>query len=110
MRDNWGLDIRLEVIKDSGMYEGINNGLKLAKERSMKYDCFFWLNADDLISVNSFDSIEASMAKAPNKLSMIVGRGIDIDEDSKLIIDKPHPVIDVDKLRAGDFNYTSENG
>jgi glycosyltransferase involved in cell wall biosynthesis len=107
LRDNWGIDIRLEVKKDSGMYEGINNGLRMAKEISVEFDCFFWLNADDLVSSNSFDSIEASMTRVQNKLSMIVGRGIDIDENSKTILDQPHPVIDTGKLRRGDFNYTS---
>jgi glycosyltransferase involved in cell wall biosynthesis len=107
LRHNLKLNIQVEIAKDKGMYEGINNGLMYAKEKSIDYDCFFWLNSDDQVCLKSFDSIEQAFNRAANKNALIIGRGIDIDEASQVILDKPHPKILFEKVVSGDFNYTS---
>lgn len=107
LRKSLGLDIRLRVQKDKGMYDGINNGLKWALEEGVAYDLFFWLNSDDRLAEGCFDSMAAAFAGFGALPNWIICRGVDIDAEGKIIHDEPHICLSDEQLEKGDFNYTT---
>ena len=107
LKHNYGVDVRLIQAEDKGMYYAINNGIAYAAEHEYKYDLFVWLNSDDRIAENGFTSMSALDATPSEGPKWWICRGIDIDEKGSVIHNQPHARLSSEKLRAGDFNYTT---
>jgi glycosyltransferase involved in cell wall biosynthesis len=104
LRTNDRLDIRIFSGRDQGMYDAINKGIIYAKEENIDHDIFCWLNADDRMADNSFNSMQ-HIYETSSRQGWYIARGIDIDAQGQVIANQPHDVIALHRLQDGDFNY-----
>lgn len=109
LKDRYNLDVRVTCQKDQGMYDAINNGLRIAEEQSIDYDCFFWVNSDDYLHLESLDLVEKAISKMKEKAVLLIGRAVDIDDNDNVIYDQEHLRISQDDILRGNFNYISAN-
>jgi glycosyltransferase involved in cell wall biosynthesis len=109
LNDRYDLDVRIICQKDQGMYDAINNGLRIAEEQSIDYDCFFWVNSDDYLHLESLDLVEKAISKMKEKAVLLICRGVDIDDNDNVIYDQKHLRISQDDIMNGNFNYITGN-
>lgn len=109
LKDRYNLDIRVNCQKDHGMYDAINHGLKIAEEQSIDYDCFFWVNSDDYLHLESLDLVEKAIGKMKEKSALLICRAIDIDDNDNVIYDQEHVRVSQENIMNGNFNYITGN-
>jgi glycosyltransferase involved in cell wall biosynthesis len=109
LKERYNLDVRVISQKDQGMYDAINNGLRIAEEQSIDYDCFFWVNSDDYLHLESLDLVEKTINEMKNKAVLLICRGVDIDDNDNVIYDQEHLRISQDVILNGNFNYITGN-
>ena len=109
LRDRYNLDIRVHCQKDQGMYDAINNGLRLAEEQSIDYECFFWVNSDDYLHLESLDLVEKAIGKMKEKAALLICRAVDIDDNDNVIYDQEHLRVSQDDIITGNFNYITSH-
>lgn len=88
---------------DLGMYDAIRKSLKHWAMRYAEPEIFFWLNSDDLLLPGALRN--TSRAFEEPSVKWIIGNGVDVDENDKVVHRQAHKPIPIEKLRSGDFNY-----